>query len=389
MIKVLHITSETVWRGGEKQLAMLVRGLNGLDIECHVATQPGAMIAAALSASARVVPMTMANDLDVVAITRIVRYCQKERIDIVHAHTARAHALALAARRFLSSTRLIVHRRVQASSELNWMSRAKYLSNNIDCYVAISQAIAGDLSRLGVPPHKISVIPSAIDEIPFRNLTPATRLQMRSELEVPPGVPLIVAVSHLCPRKGLETLLRALALLKARNLPFRACIAGLGSDLDRLVALSRALALDSAVTFLGFRSDVPQILQAADVFVHPSEWEGLGNAVLESAYSGCAIVASRVGGLPEIIADGETGLLVEPRDVDGFANAIAALCTSLTLRKALSERGRERITQTFSLDGLISLHSKLYRRLSEGSESRRGRQRNDGNIVMAIGDQRA
>lgn len=165
----------------------------------------------------------------------------------------------------------------------------------------------------------------------------------------------IITVAYLIQEKGVEFLLRAFARLEAPNV--RLVIVGDGPDEPRLRQLCGNLGIAARTEFLGLRDDVPDQLRAAHVFVHPCVWqEACGLAVLEAMASGCAVVASRTGALPEIVTDGQTGLLVPPGDATALASALQRLVSDPLLQARLGQGARDAAVQRFGLQACVAAH---------------------------------
>jgi glycosyltransferase involved in cell wall biosynthesis len=157
-------------------------------------------------------------------------------------------------------------------------------------------------------------------------------------------------------------------MLKEQGHRFKLVLAGDGSLKNSLSAMIEALDLTQEVTLCGFITDVPEFLAGLDLFVMPSLYEGLGVAALEAMAAGKAVVASRAGGLAEIVLDCETGLLVPPGDAEGFARAIAKLLSDESLRTSFGRRGAERVRQSFTLERMASKNEQCYYDLLAGDE---------------------
>lgn len=303
-MKVLHVDTASEWRGGQVQLALLVRAAPGLG----VAVVPGAPLSRALSGVAPVHPV-LGGPLAAVHLRALIRAL---RPDLIAAHTSRAHSLALLA---AGGRPVIVHRRVDftvGKGVIGPLKRLKYRAAT--GYVAVSDAVRRVLIDGGVAPERIDVVPDAVDPAPWTRAV--DRAAARERLGVPDGVPWLVAVGALVEHKGHRVLIDALRGVPDAHLT----IAGDGPLRGRLEA--QAAGLGSRVRFLGQRGDVPEWLGAADRFVHPSLEEGLGQAVIEAMLAGVPVVASRAGGVPEVV--GEDGVLVPPGDVAALTAALLA-----------------------------------------------------------------
>jgi glycosyltransferase involved in cell wall biosynthesis len=305
----------------------------------------------------RALPLVVRNDLDLRSIPTIRRLIRNERYDVVHLHTKRAHALSLWLPRSGGRPKYVVTRRMDYPERNNWYQRCLY-NRRVDAVVAISQTIADQLITSGVQRKNIRVIHSGIDPCRFAGPTRGERKTA--------GVPLIGTAAVLEERKGHRTLLHAAGMLKDQGHRFKLALAGDGSLRNSLCAMIEALDLTREVTLCGFVTDMPQFLAGLDLFVMPSLYEGLGVAALEAMAAGKAVVASRVGGLAEVVLDCETGLLVPPGDADGLARAIARLLSDESLRTAFGRRGAERVAQSFSLERMASQNEQCYYDLLAG-----------------------
>jgi glycosyltransferase involved in cell wall biosynthesis len=191
-----------------------------------------------------------------------------------------------------------------------------------------------------------------------------------------PGPPTIVVVAHLIPEKGVDHLLRAFARLDQPDA--RLVVVGDGPQASELRALAASLGVGARTDFVGLRDDVQTFLQQADVFVHPAVWaEAFGWTIAEAMATGCPVVASRTGGIPELIEDEETGLLVEPGNPDVIASALRRLLASPELRRRLAVAARERVEERFSLAKCAAQHVDWCERAAASRRDGRSREQPD------------
>src|SRR5207249_10181162 len=189
--------------------------------------------------------------------------------------------------------------------------------------VAVSQALAGQLARdLWIRSTRITTIPNGVRFDPLAEST------VRSELALSPEDHLVVTVGNLYPVKGHRVLLDAAALLSSQHPNLHVAIAGRGELAAALAEQARELGFAGRLHLLGLRSDIPNLLAAADVFVLPSLSEGLPLALLEAMFAGCPIVASDVGEIRTVLANGDAGMLVPPGDAPALAAALRGLLES-------------------------------------------------------------
>jgi glycosyltransferase involved in cell wall biosynthesis len=211
------------------------------------------------------------------------------------------------------------------------------------------------------------VIVHGIDLDRSRELTaqrPAIRSDVRAELDVPDDELLVLTVANLRPEKGYDVLLDAARSIARRGVPVRFAAVGRGPLADELTARHETLGLGDRFRFLGERSDVIRLLVGCDVFVLPSRQEGLPVTLMEATSTGTAIVATEVGGVPQVITDGVDGLIVTPGDPEALADAIERVATDPDLRRRLGEAATLR-SSLFDVGAASDEVEGIYRRLAE------------------------
>ncbi|MGI6600985.1 MAG: glycosyltransferase family 4 protein [Dethiobacteria bacterium] len=232
-------------------------------------------------------------------------------------------------------------------------------------YVAVSNTLADELAAQGILQEQISVIHNGIDPAPFE--TAAAERFSRSQSK---DALLVGTAARFAPQKGLSYFVKAAAVLAPLFPQMRFLIIGDGPGRPALEKLARQLGLGRRLSFSGYCTDLPRRLAGIDIFVLPSLTEGFSLTVLEAAASGCAVVASRVGGIPEVITDGVHGLLVPPADVAALARAIASLARDPEQARRLGRACRERVKAQFTLERMLSRTASLYEQLLAGSRCR-------------------
>ncbi len=356
-LKTLHIDSERTWRGGEQQAMYLATGLKARGHEAVVACQPGSPLAErARAAGLEVAEVRMRGEADFRAVLALRRILRRGAFDIVHMHTSHAHAIGCAAAALARQGRTIVSRRVDFAVAMNVISGFKY-RHGVDRFIAISEAVRRVLVEGGVEPAKVSVVHSGIDLSRFNHVPPN---RFREEFGVPPDSPIIGNVAALADHKGQRYLLAAMPGVLAAEPKARLFVVGDGELRGALEAQARELGIAHAVTFTGFRTDVPQWLDFFDVFVMSSHLEGLCTSVLDALAMRKPVVAAAAGGLPEIIRHEETGLLVPPKEPQPLAEAIVRLLRDRELGRRLGEAGRRLVEADFSADSMVEGTIRVY-----------------------------
>lgn len=282
-------------------------------------------------------------------VLRLARLLREERIDVVHTHDERPHIYGAFAAR-LAGVRRLIHTRHHGMAFRLTPRQAglvRLAARLTDRFVCVSADSARQAIRQGVSPRVVRVLHNGIDLTRFE---PAAR----------PNDGPIVTVARLSPEKDIDTLLRATALAIQEDVALRLEIAGDGACMGDLRRTAAELGLKGCVRFLGQVRDVPSLLARAGLFVLPSRTEGVSLTLLEAMASGLAVVASRVGGNPEVVADGETGLLVPPGDPDALAAAILRLLRDGAERRRMEQAGRRRVERCFDVRRMTAAYERLY-----------------------------
>lgn len=362
MIKILHLNTEKGWRGGENQMLLLIEGMKSLpEFENHVAALEGEDCFKKFATICPVFPIKSRFSVNLWQAKKIADYCRKNQIQILDAHTARTHTLACYIKMFMPELKLVVHRRVDNHPGKSFLTRRKYYSKKVDAFVAISSAIKDILINIGVKTEKIIVVKSAVPEKPYLKLVKAQEKEKwAKKLNIPVANQWIGNASAIAHQKAYDVLLKAVDILKAKNIPFHCLIAGNGPQEQEIKALCRHLQLDDKVTFIGFTNEVPSFLSALDILTVPSNNEGLGTIILEGIHAGCAVVASEVGGIPEMIRHKNTGILIPCGSYNDLANSIEELISSQELRNKYKHNAKQLAKTEFSVEAMVNGNSQVY-----------------------------
>jgi glycosyltransferase involved in cell wall biosynthesis len=295
-------------------------------------------------------------------------FLRRERIDIVHTHASSDTWLAAAAVRMAYRPILILTRHNTKRLKNSWLNRRLY-RRCCRKVIAISESVAEVMVQAGLLPRdRIEVIPDGVDFDRFDPEKVFNRNVWRRKLGVPDGAPLIVDVSRLSRNKGHENLLDAAALILKQFPSARFAVAGKGDRRKKeLRQRTLQMGLDTHVQWLDQIEDVPGFLAAADVFLHCSLAEGLGTAVIEALAMKVPTVATAVGGVPDIVENGRTGLLAPAGDPGKAAEAVLELLRNPQRAAELAENERPEVLGRFSIERLVERTESVYREaLSKG-----------------------
>jgi glycosyltransferase involved in cell wall biosynthesis len=294
---------------------------------------------------------------------RLARHITRNGIQIVHAYNFYGNVFAVPPARFAAPV-VIASVRDRAPYLTPMQKRVqRWACQFADCVLVNADAVRDWLIGEGYDESKIAVIRNGVDLTRFT--TPADPARIRRELAIPGDAPLVVVVSRLTRLKGLEQLIEATALLRERHPDARVLIVGETAPsetayLAELQGRAEQHRVSDRVIFMGLRSDVPALLAAADVSVMPSLNEALSNVLLESMAAGAPTVATRVGGTPEALVDGATGLMVPPGDARAIADAVSRLLIDRALADRLGRGARQIIRDQFSVERMVSATEHLY-----------------------------
>ncbi len=366
-LTIAHVDAERGFSGGEVQVFLLMEGLRERGHE-NVLLCPGGSRPEeeARSRGFETRAIAMRNDLDLASIVRL--RSELRGADLAHLHTGRATWLGgLAA--CWSGVPAITTRRMDREVRRGLHTRLIY-DRLVRKAVAISPAVEQCLVAGGVAPQKIAVIASTVDPADLAPSASRAELREREGLEDPDVV--LLSLANLVPRKGLDVLLEALPAVLAEAPRVRVWIGGDGPEREPLERAARERGMSERVKFLGRRQDKADLLTLCDAFVLPSRREGLGVAALEAMASGRPVVASRVGGLGEVVLDGETGILVPPEDPVRLAEALIRIAGDGALRDRLGLAGSERIAQGFTAAHMVAAYEELYLDVLREARSQNG-----------------
>jgi glycosyltransferase involved in cell wall biosynthesis len=378
-MRILHVMKVTGVAGAENHLLLLLERLRQREIDAHMlyltnASQPVDEFMAALEE--RGIPSRRAvirHSADPLTTRRLRDEFRQTQPHIVHTHLIHADLYGIPAARLLrvegKRPRIVSSKHnddaFRSRPELRAANRA--LWRMTDKGIAISEAVRRfSIETEGAKPEQIQTIYYGYPA-PFGD--PNTRRKAaREALNIATDEIIIGATCRLIAQKGLIYGIRAFAQIAERYPQARLIITGDGDQRAALENEARTLGITAKVRFLGWRSDAAALMPAYDIFLMPSLWEGFGLVLLEAMGASVPIVGSRVSAIPEVVQDGETGLLTEPRDVDALADHLALLLADAPLRRHMGMMGRERLETAFSVEKMVSETAAVYESLLKTSK---------------------
>jgi glycosyltransferase involved in cell wall biosynthesis len=368
-MKVAHLDTARTWRGGQAQIAHLMRGLAARGVESLLLAPPGPLLERMRGEGFETVAWPARGEWDVGAVIAARGALARAAPDVAHCHSAHAHALGVPAARWAKTPVVVVSRRVDFAVGEHFLSALKYRMP-VDRYLCISRGVMRVLERAGVPPERLALVPSGIEPPATSPGAPAeTAADLRETIGVPAGARIVGTVAALAPHKNHADLLRAAARVAARLPDVHFAWIGAGECHAALLAQRGTLGLESRVHLLGFRPDARGLMRQFTVFALSSYLEGLCTSLLDAQMRGVPIVATAVGGIPEVVEDGRTGRLVPGRDPDAFADALIEALEHPERAAAWAENARQAV-RAFSADAMVERTLEQYRLLLAGTDAR-------------------
>lgn len=372
-IRITHLLHTMAYGGIETVLINWIRhSREFLDIQLVVFANPGgtedAFVREAERAGLGVEKIPWSRRKPVLPAARALNaLMDRHGSRILHTHNSYAEMVGLVARRF-RDTGLVTTIYVWAGRDMGFkryvlQKLSAWIIRRFDLLTVQCEKAREESAAWGFDPAQVRVLPSGYELPPSSDLSPPQREQLRRERGAGPEDLVVCNVARLYPEKGQERMLRLWKRIVARHPRAKLWIYGVGPLEEELHATCRELGLDESVRWLGFASDLMMELELCDIQLHPSYNEGIPIAICAGMASGLPIVATAVGGIPEVIRDDESGLLVDKDDEEGIVAGTIRLLDDPPLRARLGEGARRFMLEDYSMDAAVRILSDTYREL--------------------------
>lgn len=360
-MRIVHLNSERGWRGGEAQLFLLAKDLRKRKHEQWiVGHSDGSLLEEAHKNEFHTYGLNLSFEFDPVSIWKLASILKKHKIEVLHMHTPRSVTIGGIASKIANVKVNIISRRVDFSLRNNLLRKIKY-QWGVDRIIAISHAINRILISDGIRPEMIDVIQDGIDLNRFYSRN--SRLAFRNEIGVSEKTPLMGMIAHFADHKGHRYLIEAVEILVRKIPDVHFVLVGEGELKDAIQLQTQKLGLEDKITFTGFRNDIPNILASLDLFVLSSHLEGLCTSLMDAMAMSLPIVATCAGGIPEVVEDGVTGLLVKEKNPEKLAAALTRMIQDESLRVQYGKAGRRRVENLFGAEIMVSKTEILYQEI--------------------------
>ena len=381
-VNLLLLITELNVGGAEKMVAQTATHLSKERYRALVSCLygSGSVADAIKAAGIPVIDLGAQGKWDLRVACRLFSLLRGEEVQILHSFMFHADVLGRIIGKLARVPIIISSRR---NVEIGGQTRElvnRWTASLADRTIAVSEQVREvEIQRSGVDPSKVVTIYNGVDLKKFRGINPAKGKELKRQFSIDIGTPVIGTVASFHKRKGYPYLIESLPLVLQRFPKAKALLIGDGHLRQSIRRKAEDLGLSSSVIFTGIRHDIPELLSIFDVFVLPSLWEGMPNVILEAMAANKPVVATRVGGIPEVVEDGVTGLLVPPRDPEALAEAIIALLQDRERAKAMGRAGRERVEKYFTVERMVQKTEALYEELiGEKMEGGEGKGENGG-----------
>ena len=367
-MRVAQMLDTLYWGGAQKMQLFLIESLRPLGIELTVISlresSDSPVIPKLQAAGARIVTFPFPNLFSPKSFFQLVNFLRAEKFDLLHAYLTYSNIIGPMAGALAGTPTIASLRNIDSMPKDYSVLRATletFTLRHVATRVMANGLAVGEFARQRVKNSRsVDIIPNAVDFVPA--ISEAEREQFRREITGNPERPFVLSVGRLTQAKGFFDLLEAFAVVHAQYPEAALVIAGRGKLIDGLTARMQELGLAGSVFLLGMRNDVPRLLDATDIYVNSSHWEGTPVSVLEAMAASLPVVATTVGENPYLLDKG-AGMLVPPHQPQELASALIDLLASPEKRTALGQSARERVQRYYSREtwcrSLLDLYAQI------------------------------
>jgi glycosyltransferase involved in cell wall biosynthesis len=319
-MKILHLSSEKTWRGGEQQIAYLISELQKAGVESLVATRAGSLFEEHChKLGIKQLPLSFKNEFDFKTAYKIKNFANSEQVDLVHIHTGKGHGLGVWASVLGMKAPLILSKRTDFPIKPNWFSRFKYNHQSIKKILCVSKKIKEIIDPDLMDPSKSVAVYSGVDLNKFKF---QKKFFFHDLLGLAHEIKLVGNSSAIADQKDYFTFVRTAKRVCAVRADVRFLIIGTGPMENEIKAFVKDQGMSDKVLFSGFLNNLPEVLFNLDVFLITSKTEGLGTSILDAHACRIPVVGTDAGGIGEVVIDGKTGSLCKIGDDECLAKNV-------------------------------------------------------------------
>jgi glycosyltransferase involved in cell wall biosynthesis len=343
-IRVLHIDVDKNWRGGQQQALYLHQFLSDRNIfSVMVCKENSVMAKKCDEKKLSKIEVNYKNELDIFTAIKLIKMCNKENINIIVAHSSHALSIALLVKLFVRKSKLVAVRRVDFEIRNNLLSQFKYKTALLNKIVCVSDFIKRLMQTNCSMNEKLITIHSCIDYSKYQNIV--VDVELKKELNLNEDSVIIGMTSAFVGHKDYPNFIRASRIVFQKYSQSIFICVGDGILKSEMESLVKKYGMIQNFRFVGFQKNVVSYMKLFDIFILSSKMEGLGSSILEAKAMGLPVIATKAGGIPEIIKDGFDGILVEPQNSESLAQAIIRLIENKNERLLLGKNAMESVKE--------------------------------------------
>ena len=359
-MNIIHIDAGKEWRGGQQQAFYLHETLVQKGHDSLMVSLPNApMTERCRQAGLPQISLPIRGEFDLRSARSLAELAKNKNAQILHAHCSHSLSIAAWSKMWRRNSVVIGARRVDFHVRKPLLGAWKYNNSRVNAIICVSEKIRQVLLADGVRPDKVFTVYSGVDLQKFVSVNPAG---WRTEWNIPAENIVIGTVAAFAGHKDYPNLLAAARIVLDRHRKVSFCAVGDGALLAPMQRQVEQMGIRANFIFPGYRKDVGRFLKNFDIFVLASKKEGLGTSLLDAQAVGLPVIGTQAGGIPEIIDDQKTGLLVPPQNPKKLADAIVMLIDDAVLRKKLGRTGQQAVSR-FSIENTIQKTVAIYERL--------------------------
>lgn len=357
-MRVLHLSSEKHLRGGERQIILLVTELKKQGVSSWIACRTGSSFSQYCRENNwPFIELPFRNSFDIKSIWRLNNFYKIQEIDIVHIHSGKSHSIAVLSTFVGNKARLILSRRVFYPIKKNWFTKWKYNHSSIERVISISRAVQTQVLKILKDPNRSTVIYSGIDINRFKH--PSGLLRQKYALTS--DAIIIGVTAAIEPAKDLKVFVDTAALVLSKTPNSTFFIIGDGPEGNTIQQYIDEKGLSKKVHITGFLHNVEEVLPELDIFLMTSQTEGLGTSILDAFACRIPVVATRAGGILEMVKHGETGMLASIKDSANLAQHVLYLLNNPSVKDKITQQAYELLIQKFTHSVMAQHTLEVYR----------------------------
>ncbi len=354
---VIHISSMKTWRGGEQQVANLLLGQQKKGLQVFmIVRKNSSLMQFCQTNNIPYSTIKFNNGFNVFSAYKIKLLSRRLQAKVLHMHCSPSHTLSIFSKLFGNPAKLVLSRRVIFPVRSNFLSYKKFNYSGISKIICVSESTRAVMKKTVKAVEKLDVIYDGIDLTKFMGVTSSN---LKKELGVENKL-VVGNISAIVSEKDYYTFVNTAEKVLANFPNVHFLIIGAGAESEDIKKYIESKNLADSISMLGFRKDVPELLSILDVFLMTSTMEGLGSTILDAFASKVPVVATKVGGIPEIVIHEETGLLSNAKDVDDLSSNVIRLLNDKSLRAKITQNAYHLVESKFSTDNMVKLTNEVY-----------------------------